>query len=385
MPSPMRVDASDDALDTLFQPFADGVLSWPDEGGALFLRARDGVGLRQRPRPGLVCEQDYKPAIDALHRGGLDTVDLDSMPADRRYPLVLVLPPRQRDEARALYAQALARTAPGGRVVACLSNDEGARSGEDDLGRIAGKVGSLSKRKCRVFWTAPLDGPADPALAAAWAGGDRPREILGGRFLSRPGVFAWDRVDPASALLAEHLPADLAGRAADLGAGYGYLSAELLARCPRITALDVYEAQARALQLARTNLQRVPTSVPMEFFWHDVTAGLDDRGYDVIVSNPPFHAQGREERPDIGRRFIAVAAQALNPGGRLWLVANRHLPYEVVLDERFGEVRTVAQQGGFKVVEAIKAKAAGKSAGVATGKPAGKFTGKPGGKGGARA
>lgn len=360
----LRVGANDDALDTLFQPFADGVLSWPAEGGALFLRARDGVGLRQRPRPGLVCEQDYKPALDALHRGGLDTVELDPgapgadgavAPPSRRYPLVLVLPPRQRDEARALFAQAVAHTAPGGRVVACLRNDEGARSGEDDLGRIAGKVASLSKRKCRVFWSAPLDGPADPELARRWAALDAPREILGGRFRSRPGVFAWDRIDPASALLAEHLPADLAGRAADLGAGYGYLSAELLARCPRIVALDLYEAQARALALARVNLQRARTPVPLDFLWHDVTAGLERR-YDVIVSNPPFHAQGREERPDIGRRFIAVAAQALNPGGRLWLVANRHLPYEVVLDERFGEVRTVAQQGGFKVVEAVKAR-----------------------------
>ncbi|KAG0921461.1 hypothetical protein G6F32_015094 [Rhizopus arrhizus] len=63
-------------------------------------------------------------------------------------------------------------------------------------------------------------------------------------------VFAWDRIDPASALLAEHLPADLAGRAAALGAGYGYLSRELLERCPKITALDLYEAEQRALALA---------------------------------------------------------------------------------------------------------------------------------------
>ena len=108
----MRVDRSDDALETLFQPFADGLLAWP--GDVLFLRARDGLGLRQAPRPGLLCEQDFRPAADALERGGLDVVDLESLDPARRFPLVLVLPPRQREEARALFAQAVARCAPGG-------------------------------------------------------------------------------------------------------------------------------------------------------------------------------------------------------------------------------------------------------------------------------
>lgn len=346
----MGLDRSaDDALATLFQPLAEGLLDWPADGGALFLRARDGSALRAAPRPGLICEQEFKPAADALVRGGLTTVDLESLDPARRFALVLVLPPRQREEARALLAHAVARCAPGGRVLAALRNDEGARTAQDDLARLAGELGSLSKRKCRAFWTAPLQGPADAALAQAWAGLDAPRPILNGRFMSRPGVFAWDRIDPASALLAAHLPADLSGRAADLGAGYGYLSLELLARCPGVTALDLYEAQARALAMARLNLQAA--RVPVSFAWQDVTAGLSQR-YDCIVSNPPFHAQGGADRPDIGRRFIAVAAQALAAGGRFWMVANRHLPYEPALDAGFAEVRSVAQQGGFKVIEA---------------------------------
>ena len=349
----MRVDGSDDALNALFQPITDGLVDWPSDGGVLFLRARRGASLRQVPGAGLVCEQEFKPAADALSRDGFETVALASLDPALRFALVLVLPPRQREEARALLAQAVARCAPNGRVLACMRNDEGARTGENDLARIAGAVTSLSRRKCRVFWSTPLHGPADPALAQDWAALDAPRPILDGRYVSQPGVFAWDRVDPASALLAAHLPADLGGHAADLGAGYGYLTIEMLARCPRITAIDLYEAQSRALAMARINLQSA--RAPLEFFWHDVAAGLPRR-YDAIVSNPPFHAQGSEDRPDIGRRFIAAAALALNPAGRFWMVANRHLPYERALDEHFSEVRNVAQQDGFKVVEALGAR-----------------------------
>lgn len=343
----MSAPHGDPALETLMLPFAEGALAWPEDG-ALFLRARDGWPLRRHARPGLVCEQGFKPAADALQRSGYDV----SAAGEATYPLVLLLPPRQRDEARALFAHALERVREGGTVVASVANDEGAKSAQTDFARIAGPLDARSKHKCRVFWTRPGEA-GDAALAAQWRALDAPRTIGDGRFLSRPGVFAWDRADPASRLLAAHLPNTLHGRAADLGAGYGYLSVELLQRCPGIAALDVYEADARALELARANLAPSASRAAIGFHWHDVTTGLPDR-YDVIVTNPPFHAHGRAGRPDIGRAFIAAAAQALNPGGRLWLVANRHLPYEPVLDARFGEVRIVAQRDGFKVVEAEK-------------------------------
>lgn len=336
-------------------PFQRGELAWPDEGGALFLQARAGLALQQQPMPGLVCAQDFKPEAEALEHSGITVVDGQ---ATGRYPLVLLLPPRQREHARALYAHAVERVAPGGRVVACAANTEGARSAEDDLRRLAGPLTTLSKNKARVFWTMPLhvsgtDGHIDTVLLDTWRDLDAPRPVVGGRFRSRPGVFAWDRIDPASALLAEHLPATLAGRAADLGAGFGYLAVELLERCAGITAVDLYEADARALQLARENLEPFAARAALGFHWHDVTSGLPDQ-YDVIVSNPPFHAQGGTERPDIGRAFITAAAAALKPRGSLWLVANRHLPYEAALGSGFAQVETVAQRAGFKVVHARK-------------------------------
>lgn len=346
---------SDPALDALFLPLEHRQIPWPDDG-ALFLRARPGVPTTGGRWPGLVCEQSFKPLHEALQRAGLDVLPGDDGDvALPRKPLVLVLPPRQRDESRAVLARALQAVTPGGWVLASVSNDEGAKSAQDDLARLAGNLGALSKHKCRVFWAQAGD-TVDTALVDTWAALDRPRDVLGGRFRSRPGVFAWDRIDPASALLASHLPAMLAGRGADLGAGYGYLSAELLQRCKGIAALDVYEAEGRALALARRNLDALGAPATLAYHWHDVTAGVP-QGYDFIVSNPPFHAHGREGRPDIGRAFIGAAAAALKPGGALWLVANRHLPYEEVLDSRFSEVNEVASSGAFKVIHAVRARA----------------------------
>ncbi len=346
--------STDPVLDTLFLPFQEAQLHWP-AGQSLFLRARLGA-VAQPYREQLLCEQSFKPDADALTAAGFT---LQNSSTDAKHTLTLVLPPRQRDEARALLARAITLTQPGGRVVASLSNNEGARSGEADLEKLAGPVTSLSKHKCRVFWVTVDSAQVNQSLLAEWLQLDAPRTISDVRFISRPGVFAWDRIDPASALLAKHLPKELKGRAADLGSGFGYLSVELLNRCPGITALDLYEAEARALELAKQNLASFKT--PLNYHWHDVTRGLLG-AYDVIISNPPFHTQSRADRPDIGKRFISAAAEALNPGGCLWLVANRHLPYEEVLTSSFGHTRIVAQQDGFKIVLATKAAASNERA-----------------------
>ncbi|HZY32369.1 MAG TPA: methyltransferase, partial [Rhodanobacter sp.] len=236
--------APDAALAALFVPFDTGELTLPADGRVLFLRARAGVHLREMARPGWLCEQGFMPFADELARNGLR---VGEPAADETFSLVLLLPPRQRDEARALFARALQHVAPGGVVLAAMPNAEGAKSGEADLAKLAGAVQHQSKHKCRVFWSSPDTSVIDRALLADWLALDAPRDIAEG-YVSRPGLFAWDRIDRASALLAEHLPADLHGRVADLGAGYGYLSTQLIARCPRVEAVDLYEAEARALE-----------------------------------------------------------------------------------------------------------------------------------------
>jgi 16S rRNA (guanine1207-N2)-methyltransferase len=337
---------NDPVLETLCLPIEDGAITLPEDGPALILRARTGEALRHLQRDKFLCDQSFKPAYDALARDGFAM----RAPNDAgRYGLTLVLPPRQREEGRALLARAIRATREDGIVMAAVSNLEGAKTVENDLKSLAGTVTALSKNKCRVFWARLDAAKLDTARIDAWAELDAPRRVADDRFVSRPGLFAWDHLDAGSRFLVANLPPAMSGKVADLGAGFGYLGDEVLTRYPQVTRLDAIEGEARAVDMARQNLARFGERAACH--WLDATGPLPGP-YDVIVSNPPFHID-RQDRHDLGKAFILSATKALVPSGTFWMVANRHLPYEDTLKGAFKSVTTVAENPNFKVFRAV--------------------------------
>ncbi len=202
-------------------------------------------------------------------------------------------------------------------------------------------MAEASKHHFRVFWLRRGEGDLAGACAE-WLVAAELRPVAATGAVSAPGIFGWDRLDAGSRLLAEHLDARIGGRGADFGAGWGFLGRETLARCPELRALDA----------ARRNLT-VPTGVAVAFRWHDVVFETGLGPYDWVICNPPFH-DSKTGDPEIGRGFIRAAHAALVPGGRLLLVANRHLPYEAAIDAVFKGRSLVAESPAFKVIEARK-------------------------------
>jgi len=135
---------------------------------------------------------------------------------------------------------------------------------------------------------------------------------------------------------------------ADLGAGWGYLSRHLLTR-EKIRELHLIEADFAALDCARKNV----TDPRAHFHWADATRFTPDQPFDGIITNPPFHTT-RKADPDIGRAFITAAAGMLTPSGQMYLVANRHLPYERTLADCFRHVEEISGDNAFKVLRATK-------------------------------
>lgn len=166
------------------------------------------------------------------------------------------------------------------------------------------------------------------------------------------GVFSSDGPDAGSRLLVEFFDHRIKGKVADLGAGWGYLSSELLRRSDQVTHLDLFEAEARALAHAEINVARMH-GTETSYNWCDVTSEFPKKPYDWVIMNPPFHT-GRSAEPALGQRFIEVAASTLPRGGRLLMVANRNLPYEKPLEKHFRKAEKLSERDGFKVLLAVK-------------------------------
>jgi 16S rRNA (guanine1207-N2)-methyltransferase len=196
-----------------------------------------------------------------------------------------------------------------------------------------------------VFWLTRPD-PL-PAEIGQWAEAAAPAPN-GEGFVTAPGVFSHERSDPGSHRLAAALKGRVAGRVADLGGGWGWLARAALDAEPAIEAIDLYEAEALALDAARLNVADSRAS----FHWSDVTGlGNGIPPYDAVITNPPFHS-GRAADPDLGATFIGAAARILKPGGRLLMVANRQLPYEATVAASFRHWEKLAEDGIYKVIRA---------------------------------
>lgn len=308
-----------------------GALVLPAEGRLAVLRPQIGDDLSALPRERVVVLTGFRP--DADHFGARYSVT----PA-APYAAAIVCLPRSREAGRALIAQAAAEVAPGGWIAVDGQKTDGIDTALKDLRARVDLSESLSK--------------AHGKLASFIAGPDlsdwraTPHQVDG--FQTLPGIFSADGPDPGSVLLAEHLPEKLGGKVGDLGAGWGYLAAEILKR-PGVKRLDLVEAEADALDCAKVNV----TDPRARFHWADATTWRPDTLMDAVVTNPPFHT-GRTADPGLGVAFIRAARRMLAPSGSLWLVANRHLPYDAVLADCFLEVRDVAGDSRFRVIHAIK-------------------------------
>jgi len=114
-------------------------------------------------------------------------------------------------------------------------------------------------------------------------------------------------------LALQRIPADADCNVADLGTGSGAIALAIARARPqaRVVATD---ASGAALDIARGNAERLRLG-NVEFRQGDWYAGLAGEPFDVIVSNPPYIAEGDPHLREGDLRFEPAAALASGADG----------------------------------------------------------------------
>lgn len=253
-------------------------------------------------------------------------------------------------------ASAWSLLALNGRLLVCGDNDLGIASFAKRIGEELGQTGETvaNRGHGRIvrFIRDAHPGPQVPVTTNVPLLPGGSDEAAGAELHVAPGVFSGDGLDEGTALLLSCLslmpPPE---RVVDLGCGAGHLAIAALVRWPRSRA-ELADGDHRAVLCARANLERLGLAERAQVHWWDAREPLTVGDCDLGLLNPPFHSGTAVDLAPANAMFKTVHA-TLRSGCRALVVANRTLPYENEL-AALGEVRTVRQDSGFKVLELRK-------------------------------
>lgn len=340
------------------------VLVWPCGHGAL------GVWAARRSAPERVALRDTNVVAVEMARRTLAANDCAAAnaeaaipaPAEGLFDVVLLSLPKGRDLARLMFLAAFRALRPGGRLYLAGANDQGIKSAIGDAEMLFGPSQLLGYRSGNriVLLTKDLAPPEElpaPYRAPGLTEGTYAtfEAAIGAErytIFSRPGVFAWRGLDPGTQLLLEVLPVRVTDEVLDVGCGYGIIGLHAARRAAKgwvtLVDVDILAVDCARRTLAHEGVERA------EVLLGDGLAAVAGRRFSLIASNPPFHS-GHETSSEMIEALVREAYAALEPRGRLVVVANRFLPYDRLLGAVFGAVETLARTPQYHVLCAEKA------------------------------
>ena len=166
------------------------------------------------------------------------------------------------------------------------------------------------------------------------------------RFETAPALFSPNDIDAGTRAMlgcAAFSPED---KVLDLGCGYGPVgiyAAKVIGES-KVTMCDI-DHLAVQYAIANARLNGVPG---VRVLLSDGLRGVDDAGYTLILSNPPYHTDF-----SVAKHFIEKGFNRLAIGGKMMLVTKRRDWYRNKLAAIFGGV-SVREIDGYYVMTAEK-------------------------------
>jgi 23S rRNA (guanine1835-N2)-methyltransferase len=263
------------------------------------------------------------------------------------YDLALIRVPKNLSLLEDQLCHLSAQLAPGARVIAGYMVKHHAKAAFELLGRIIGETStSLAEKKARLIFAglerAPT--PSPYPLSVRLDGFERP-------FVRHSNLFSREKLDVGTRFLLSHIPKGELATIVDLGCGDGVLGIAAKRQNPSARLIFCDESRMAILS-ARANYAR-HFDDEAGFVWTHGYGEQQAASVGLVLCNPPFH-QGHAVGETVARQMFADAHHALAPGGRIRVVANKHLDYPAALRRLFGGCRVVAANHKFVILDAFR-------------------------------
>lgn len=296
---------------------------------------------------------------DALAESGLNCLysdfDFTELP-QHTFDLVLYRVSKEKAIVHHVINQTANLLKPQGQFVLAGGKNEGIKTYADKATKYLGcdkHIEKLSKND----WISTLENnhsDESPLDDKDYSQSIELSEPEGLTFISKPGVFGWNKIDQGSAFLLEQMPEFMkrlnlskdqaTNSVLDLGCGYGYLLANMPAF--GFTTLAGTDNNAAAIASAKATLET--NGLEGNVIAANCAEGIDQK-FDVVVCNPPFH-QGFSVESEMTERFLAAARRLLTSGGAAIFVVNAFIPIESKAKHFFKKVDELANNKKFKVI-----------------------------------
>lgn len=283
--------------------------------------------------------------LNVSHTDNLHTHCFAPFVVDGEYSNALVVMPKSKQQLLFLLDMCAARLVVGGSIYVVGENRSGIKSIHKQI-----SIGSTTKidsaRHCVLLRidiereNSKFD-PLNYLKVNEYQAGDRQWLCA-----ALPGVFSHDGLDKGTMLLINSLPKVLHGKVLDFACGAGVIASCMQKYMPNLQ-VELSDVSAIALFCAAHSLHA--NQQHGKLIAADGLQGQSNQ-YDAIISNPPFHT-GLKTDYSIVTGFIQQSTQFLQKGGKLFIVANRFLPYAEQLSQHYELVNTIAQTNQFSVYQ----------------------------------
>jgi 16S rRNA G1207 methylase RsmC len=218
-----------------------------------------------------------------------------------------------------------------------------AKSSFDLLEKYIGKTTtSLAKKKARLIF-ASLEKEEVESIY--------PKKIsidgFSNSFINHSNVFSREKLDIGTRFFLEHIPIGDFGSILDLGCANGVVGIKAKLNNPN-SKIIFNDESMMAILSAKQNYNNYFDDIA-SYSWSNCYEGEMSASVDLVLCNPPFH-----QIHTIGD-FIAIqmfknAKKTLRAGGKMIVIGNSHLAYQVKLKKIFGNSTVIALNKKFMII-----------------------------------